>query len=261
MTASIATKESPAEETTPNLESRSAPVRLLVFDLDGTLIDSSTDLCNAVNAALMWAKRGQLSPLQITSFIGQGAATLMRRALAASFDVASPEAAKVEDLFDRVFQYFLEYYRDHKLDNTRAYPVVMEALQHLRSRHPHLPMAVLTNKPVCSSLEICAALGLKPFFFAIYGGDSFAKKPDPEGLLAIIQKANARFSQSSSDCGKILPESVVMIGDSDVDIQTARRCGVRSLGCSYGLAPEALRAAAPDLWSTHPSEWVDVLLL
>ncbi len=245
----------------PNPQLPSLPVRLLVFDLDGTLIDSSTDLCNSVNAALLHAGRRQLSPLQITSFIGHGAATLMRRALAASLHVTSPDTGEAKDLFDRTFQYFLEYYRDHKLDNTNVYPGVVEALRHLRSRHPDLPMAVLTNKPVRPSLEICAALGLETFFVAIYGGDSFAKKPDPEGLQAIIQEANARLPQTSSEREKILPGSVVMIGDSDVDVATARRCGVRSLGCSYGLAPQALKDATPDLWSNHPSEWVNLLAL
>ena len=245
----------------PNSQLSSPPARLLVFDLDGTLIDSSADLSKSINAALLYAGRGQLSPLQITSFIGHGAATLIRRALAASHQVGLPDVAETTDLFERTFRYFLEYYRDHKLDNTKVYPSVVEALQGLRTRHPNLLMAVLTNKPVRPSLEICAALGLEPFFFVIYGGASFAKKPDPEGLLAIIHEANTRLLQISSEQGDIQPESVVMIGDSDVDVHTARCCGVRSLGCSYGLAPKALKDASPDLWSTHPSEWVDLLSL
>ena len=175
MTAATANKGLKAEGSMHKPQLPSPPVRLLVFDLDGTLIDSSTDLCNSVNAALLHAERRELSPVQITSFIGHGAATLMHRALVASRQVSSPDLAETKDLFDRTFRYFLEYYRDHKLDNTKVYPGVLEALQHLRSRHLDLPMAVLTNKPTRPSLEICAALGLEPFFFAIYGGDSFAK--------------------------------------------------------------------------------------
>ena len=237
------------------------PVRLLVFDLDGTLIDSSADLCSSVNAALRYVNCEELSAQQITSFIGHGAATLMRRALAASSEVSSRPVQQLNSLFDRAFAFFLEYYRDHKLDATKTYPGVLEALEELRTRNPELPMAVLTNKPVRPSREICAALGLESYFFAIYGGDSFTKKPDPEGLLSIIREANALLGTDPSTTRAITPASVVVIGDSEVDVQTARRCRARVLGCAYGLSPDTLQAAAPDLWATHPSEWAQALSL
>jgi phosphoglycolate phosphatase len=111
-------------------------------------------------------------------------------------------------------------------------------------------MAVLTNKPVIPSREICAALGLAPFFFQNYGGNSFAsKKPDPEGLLAIMAEAQALLAEP------LLPEEVVMIGDSDVDVLTARRCGARSLGCLFGLSPQSLLAAEPDFTVERATEW------
>jgi phosphoglycolate phosphatase len=113
-------------------------------------------------------------------------------------------------------------------------------------------MAVLTNKPVNPSREICAALGLAPFFYQNYGGNSFAsKKPDPEGLLALITEATALHPEAAP----LQPEEVVMIGDSDVDVLTARRCGARLLGCLFGLAPQALQAAVPDLTVEHASQW------
>ncbi len=121
----------------------------------------------------------------MSRFIGDGAAMLMRRALTAAEDLpnARASAASTEKLFDHAFPFFLSYYREHKLDNTYAYPGVLESLSRIRERRPNLPLAVLTNKPVNPSREICSALGLERFFFANYGGNSFAtKKPDPEGL-------------------------------------------------------------------------------
>jgi phosphoglycolate phosphatase len=222
--------------------------RLLVFDLDGTLIDSSLDLCNSVNAALQHVGRLTLPNELIASYIGDGAAMLVRRALGdpGDFDSLQPDEALIE----RTYRYFIEYYRAHKLDNTRCYPGVLEALQTIRERQPGLPMAVLTNKPVMPSRDICAALGLAPFFFQNYGGNSFkTKKPDPEGLLTLIAEARERFDP------ELLPGQTVMIGDSDVDILTARRAGARAIGCSFGLAPHTLEAAKPDAIVANPLEW------
>jgi phosphoglycolate phosphatase len=220
--------------------------RLLVFDLDGTLIDSSLDLCNSVNAALAHVGRLPLPNDVIASHIGDGAAMLVRRSLDSSQPLSSPQES--DDVFANAYEHFFTYYRAHKLDHTRCYPGVLDTLKLIRDTHPNLPMAVLTNKPVEPSRNICAALGLAPFFFQNYGGNSFpTKKPDPEGLLALIAEAN------------VTPADTVMIGDSDVDILTARRCGARSLGCNYGLAPEALAASSPDATVNHPTEWPTAL--
>ena len=105
-------------------------------------------------------------------------------------------------------------------------------------------MAVLTNKPIGASLAICEALGLSPYFFRIYGGNSFAtKKPDPEGLLTLIREAG------------VSAQETLMIGDSDVDILTARSAGVWSMGCSYGLSPHTLEEVPPDCLVESPSDW------
>ena len=169
--------------------------RLLVFDLDGTLIDSSRDLCNSVNAALAHVGKPELPNELISSYIGDGAAMLVRRALGDPGDLDSQSPSdEPEDLFHRAFAHFLEFYRDHKLDFTLLLSrASSNPLTAIRARHPHLPMAVLTNKPVIPSRAICEALGLAPFFFQNYGGNSFpTKKPDPAGLLALIAEANAR---------------------------------------------------------------------
>ena len=234
----------------------SVPPRFLVFDLDGTLIDSSLDLCNSVNAALEHVGKATLPNPLIASYIGDGAAMLVRRALGDPGDLDALHPTDCDDLFRRTFNYFLTYYRAHKLDNTRCYDGVLDALTQIRTRHPQLPMAVLTNKPVNPSRDICKALGLAPFFFQNYGGNSFeTKKPDPAGLLTLIGEASSLLAARSSATVALGPAEVVMIGDSDVDVLTARRCGARFLGCTFGLAPAALAAAEPEATVDHPSEW------
>lgn len=232
----------------------SVPPRLLVFDLDGTLIDSSLDLCNSVNAALVHVGKPTLPNPLIASYIGDGAAMLVRRALGDPNDLDALHPTDCDDIFRRAFDFFLTYYRDHKLDNTRCYDGVLDALTQIRARNPHLPMAVLTNKPVNPSRDICQALGLAPFFFQNYGGNSFdTKKPDPEGLLTLITEASALTASA------LTPQHTVMIGDSDVDALTAQRCGANFLGCTFGLAPAALAAAQPEHTVDHPHEWPTAL--
>jgi phosphoglycolate phosphatase len=214
-----------------------ASLRLLVFDLDGTLIDSGADLCASVNAMLHHFGRPPLPQEVISTYIGDGAARLVSRALGEPVEAA---------FLDSAVAYFLDYYREHKLDQTYVYPGVFASLDSLRCEPAGAPrsMAVLTNKPIGPSLAICEALGLSPYFFRIYGGNSFAsKKPDPEGLLALIGEAGAS------------PEETLMIGDSDVDIMTARNAGVWSIGCTYGLSPHTLAAVPPDCLVDSPAEW------
>ncbi len=171
--------------------------RLLVFDLDGTLIDSRIDLSNSINSMLAHLGKPQLPDAVIASYIGDGVTMLVRRAL------GDPEGdVHDQEFVDAALTFFLDYYRIHKLDFTYVYAGVFEALEAIRDAHPGLPMAVLTNKPVRPSRDICAHFGLDRFFFQNYGGNSFhTKKPDPAGLLALIAEASglterpARFSR------------------------------------------------------------------
>jgi len=223
--------------------------QLLVFDLDGTLIDSRVDLCNSVNAMLAHLDKPTLPEPVIASYIGDGASMLVRRAL------GDPEGDAADEAYvTRALQFFLDYYRLHKLDFTYVYPGVFDALAAIRVAHPTLPMAVLTNKPVAPSREICAHFGLDRYFFQNYGGNSFhTKKPDPHGLLTLIAEASTITGRP------IAPASTVMIGDSDVDILTARNCGAMSVGCSFGLAPHTLAAASPTHLADAPAEWPSLL--
>jgi phosphoglycolate phosphatase len=234
--------------------------RLLVFDLDGTLIDSSLDLCNSVNAAMQGVGKSTLPNAVIASYIGDGAAMLVRRALGDPGDLDAANASAGDALFHRAFELFLAHYRVHKLDNTRCYEGVLDSLRAIRERNPELPMAVLTNKPVNPSRQICEALELAPFFFQNYGGNSFTtKKPDPEGLLTLIGEAEELLKRLDAAGRSLSPAEVVMIGDSDVDVLTARRVGARAIGCMFGLAPHSLSAVQPDRLVQHASEWPEAL--
>src|SRR5581483_3058557 len=234
--------------------------RLVVFDLDGTLINSSIDLCNSVNAAMQGVGKSTLPNAVIATYIGDGAAMLVRRVLGDPGDLDAANASAGDALFHRAFELFLEHYREHKLDNTRCYDGVLDSLRAIRERNPQLPLAVLTNKPVNPSRQICDALELSPFFFQNYGGNSFAtKKPDPEGLLTLIGEAQELLSRLDEGAAPLLPEEVVMVGDSDVDVLTARRVGARAVGCLFGLAPHSLEAVQPDRLVEHASEWPEAL--
>ncbi|HWF66445.1 MAG TPA: HAD hydrolase-like protein [Acidobacteriaceae bacterium] len=216
-------------------------LRLIVFDLDGTLIDSRTDLAQSVNGMLRHFHRHELPEDVIASYIGDGVGMLVRRAL------GDPED---EALVDEAETYFLDYYREHKLDHTYVYDGCHAVLMALQT-HPRKPMlALLSNKPVGPSRAICEALGVAGCMFRIYGGNSFpTKKPDPLGLETLIREAG------------VAPHETVMIGDSDVDILTAQNVGVYSIGCSYGLSPHTLEIAPPDVLIHKPADLFEVLAL
>lgn len=159
-------------------------IQLVIFDLDGTLIDSERDLAASVNAMLLNYGRKELPLEVIGTYIGDGAPMLIRRALG---DPADGE------FMQEALNYFLGHYREHKLDNTRAYDGIKEALQQIAGADgAGRRLAVLTNKPVRVSRDIVSGLGLADYFFQVYGGNSFeTKKPDPLGANALMREAGA----------------------------------------------------------------------
>jgi phosphoglycolate phosphatase len=202
---------------------RFSDVRVLIFDLDGTLIDSKVDLALSVNAMLEHMGRPPLTHEKIYSYVGHGAPLLVRRALGNGATDAETEKG---------LTYFLSYYKDHMLDNTVPYPGVREGLAKL-DQHP---MAVLTNKPVRFSTWILEGLGLMRYFRYVYGGNSFEKKkPDPIGVEILLRDFQAT------------PREAMMVGDSDVDVRTARNSGIWACGVSYGLGTEGMLADPPDV--------------
>jgi phosphoglycolate phosphatase len=200
------------------------PVRALVFDLDGTLIDSKMDLVNSVNATLRELKRAALPTDLVASYVGSGAPVLIRRALGGN---------PGEEELQKALAFFLVHYEEHKLDHTRLYPGAAETLEQLKN----LPMSVLTNKPVKISVRILEGLGVAQYFRSIYGGNSFeTKKPDAAGAKQILSEFN------------IAPQEAAMVGDSEVDVQTARNAGMRSVIVNFGFGIHDRTAYPADVY-------------
>jgi len=217
-------------------------IQLLIFDLDGTLIDSRLDLVHSVNATLRYMQSPELPDDVIASYVGDGAPALIGRALGSE--------ANDEKLVRAGLEYFLSYYRGHKLDYTHLYDGILEALASIEKSGNGQPrkMAVLTNKPVVPSRAIVEALGLGKFFSLIYGGNSFpTKKPDPEGARAILREMGADPSQT------------VIVGDSGVDVLTGRNSGTWTCGVTYGFAPHTLHDPPPDVVLDQPLELAQLL--
>jgi phosphoglycolate phosphatase len=209
---------------------------LIIFDLDGTLIDSKLDLAHAVNAARTYMELPPLEHERIYSYVGNGAPVLIRRVL-------GPEVSQAD--VDRALRFFLDYYRDHMLDYTTLYPGVAEVLDELRR---HRRLAVLTNKPHRISEAIIQGLGLGDHFFRVYGGNSFEqKKPHPVGITTLMEQT------------AVAAHSTLMVGDSSVDIQTARNAGVRSVGVTYGFQPETLVTHPPDYLIDRMEQLMDIV--
>jgi phosphoglycolate phosphatase len=216
-------------------------IKLLIFDLDGTLIDSRLDLIHSVNAMLRHLGRTDLPGDVIASYVGDGAPTLIRRALGDPRD---------ESVIKAGLEHFLTYYRAHKLDHTHVYDGVKEMLTVLHNSNGiRRQMAVLSNKPVIPSRAIVEALGLAGFFTHVYGGNSFStKKPDPKGAQTILKETRSR------------PEETLMVGDSSVDVITGRNAGLWTCGVTYGFAPHTLCEAPPDVTVDKPRELAELLL-
>jgi phosphoglycolate phosphatase len=217
--------------TVPN----SSAVRALIFDLDGTLIDSKLDLIRSVNAMLQEMGREQLHEDTISGYIGHGAPQLVGQAL-------GNNAAEAER--ERALKFFLAYYEDHKMDSTCAYPGVPEALEELAA----FPMAILTNKPVRISVRILESLGLAKYFRAVYGGNSFAtKKPDPLGAQTILGEFCAA------------PAEAILIGDSEVDVQTARSAGTFAAAVDYGFGAHDRATHPADIYLDRLTDLIPLL--
>ena len=218
-------------------------IKFVIFDLDGTLIDSRLDLVHSVNAALRHIRRPELPEDVIASYVGDGAPILIQRALGGE--------AIDEALVRKGLEFFLSYYREHKLDHTTVYEGVREALAAIQKSDNGVPrkMAILTNKPVNPSRAIIDALGLAPYFTQVYGGNSFAtKKPDPEGALKLVAEAGVR------------PEQAAIVGDSHVDVRTGQNAGLWTVAVTYGFAPHTLEVETPDITVDSPQELSKVFL-
>ena len=210
-------------------------VRALIFDLDGTLIDSKRDLILSVNAMLREMGREELHEDAISGYIGHGAPQLVARALGNGVTEGDRE---------RALKFFLGYYEDHKMDSTRAYEGVQQALEELSS----FPKAVLTNKPVRISKRKLEALGLAKYFRLVYGGNSFeTKKPNPLGALTILRELGA------------VPAESAIVGDSEVDVQTARNAGTVAAAVNYGFGVHDRALYPADIYLDRLTDLIPLL--
>jgi phosphoglycolate phosphatase len=198
-------------------------IRLLIFDLDGTLADTQQDLALSVNAMREALGLLPLPAKTIATYVGRGVTVLVQKALGNSFTLAEMKRAQ---------DFFLSHYRQHMLDHTVVYGGVREALEQLRGRQ----LTVLTNKPVRFSRDMLAGLEIASHFSRVYGGDSFErKKPDPMGAFRLMEETAVQARQT------------LIVGDSDTDVQTGRNAGAWTCGVTYGYGAPSLKTSPPDV--------------
>jgi len=203
------------------------PRRAIVFDLDGTLVDTAPDMCGALNRVLADSGRSPVTVEAVWRFVGDGARGLLKCGFAATGE------ALADDRLEAKVAEFLAHYSEHLADASRPYDGVIETLESLRAQGARL--AVCTNKPAALSHRLLEAIGLADFFAALLGGDSLpVRKPDPRHLLATIAQADA------------VPDEAAMVGDSLRDMQAAQGAGVPAIAVAYGYGASTATATAAD---------------
>lgn len=196
---------------------------LVIFDLDGTLVDSRRDIATSVNELLVRTGRPPLPAERVFGFIGNGVRKLLERSLGGNVEEREIEEA---------LEVFLPIYRSHLLDTTLPYPGVREALEALA---PGRQLAVLTNKPTSESVSLLEGLELRRYFGQVHGGDAFPhRKPHRIGVDSLIESTGARR------------EYTLMVGDSRVDFETAHNAEIAVSLVSYGIGAAEVRTLAPD---------------
>jgi phosphoglycolate phosphatase len=208
--------------------------RLVVFDLDGTLVDSRRDLADAANALIVEHGGAPLPVEDVAGMVGEGAALLVRRALTAA-GIVAPD-------LDSALSRFLELYDERLIVHTRLYEGTSDALSALAAR---VPLAVLTNKPQHHTEKLLTGLGLAGRFRWVIGGDTaHGRKPDPSGLNSLIRAADASAA------------ATMMVGDSVIDLRTARAAGtpVCLVKYGFGFASAAGELSGTELLATRPAD-------
>jgi phosphoglycolate phosphatase len=210
-------------------------IGLVVFDLDGTLVDSRRDLADAANAMVVELGGEPLSEVQVGDMVGEGATFLVRRVL---------DAAGVEAELPAALNRFLELYDQRLLIHTRPYDGIVEALETLNAR---VPLAVLTNKPQAATDRLLAGLGLRGFFRDVVGGDTeYGRKPDPSGLNELARRSGVTITET------------MLVGDSPVDLETTRRAGCRVALVSYGFGFRTVALREGEQVVSQPSALTNV---
>jgi phosphoglycolate phosphatase len=198
----------------------------IVFDLDGTLVDTAADLAGAMNHCLALEHLPSLATDSVRGLVGHGARALLRRGLAAA---GQPED---ESRVDRLMPQFLDFYKVHVADHSRLYPGALAVLGELNAAG--CALGICTNKPEALSLDLLGALGVLSYFGAVLGSDTLVvRKPDPQHLLATIERLGG------------VATGAVMVGDSIVDVTTAKAARVPVVGVTFGFSTEPMASLAP----------------
>ena len=208
---------------------------VLVFDLDGTLAETRVDLALSVNHALGESGLPRHPIETVVQFVGDGARRLVERAVG---------PGEKDEIYDEVLDSFLAHYTEHCTDQCEACPGVAETLGRLAP----IPLCVLTNKPLHPTEKILQALDITPYFQMVIGGDSdFGRKPDPAGLLHLIETVG------------VPPGRALLIGDTRVDVLTAREAGCFCAGVRYGFRPDDFIDYPPDYLLEDMKDILEVL--
>jgi len=209
----------------------------LIFDLDGTLVDTKADLAAATNFMLSALELPTLTIAQVERLVGEGARVLVEHAL-------GPQRAH---LVSRGFALFIEYYTAHLLDQTQPYAGIVELLAAAHGQG--IALSVLTNKPESPSRAILIGLGLVDFFGTLIGGDTLPmRKPDPQGVRYLQQLTGIDLA------------ATLLIGDSRIDVETGRAAGVTTCGVTWGFDAEGMRACAPQFVVDSPAQLAGLVL-
>jgi phosphoglycolate phosphatase len=210
-------------------------LRHLVFDLDGTLVDTKDDLAAAVNVTLQALGLPPQDPRTLWGYVGLGARALVERAL-------GPER---EHLLAAALEIFMPWYRRHLLDHSAVYAGLGEVIEMLAAEGA--VFSVLTNKPEDMSIAIVTGLGLGVHFPRLIGGDTLAvKKPDPQGLLRLVGESGVPLV------------ATLMVGDSAIDVATGRNAAVATCGVLWGFSGLSVREAGADVLIAVPAELLPI---
>jgi len=204
----------------------------LLFDLDGTLVDSVPDIAVAIDRMLVSLQLPTAGEARVRDWVGNGAQKLVQRALAYGYD--EPENAVIWAHLTEAHKRYSDFYREKLAVHTRCYDGVVDALQHLHAAA--MPLAVVTNKPEVFAVELLRELGLLPLFACVIGGDSVAER---KPMAAPLLEAARRMGIDAANCW--------MIGDSKTDIHAARNAGMPVVAVPYGYNHgEDVRVFEPD---------------